>query len=690
MKMGRRQSKRHTSHGRPGRRERKGQREGPAVRGKTSVGELRLHRDGYGFVVPADGGEDLFIPARFIGDALHTDLVEAAAVGGRGGKREGRITRIVERRVKRMVGRLSRHGNAFEVAADDRKVRHRVVVRPEDLSGAGQGANVVVLIKKYPRGDEPMEGAVERVLGSRGDMATETDAVTVRHQLTREFHPSVLREAERVCAFDAQAEMNLREDLRGVPFVTIDGETAKDFDDAVAVRRLAGGDFELLVSIADVSRFVEPGTALDWAAYERGTSVYFPGDCIPMLPEALSNGACSLRPGEDRLTFTAELTIGRGGRVLGSRFYRSVIKSRARLTYTQVKRALIDEDPAVVGELGDLAQELGLMRRCFERLRASRLARGSIDFDLPEPEIQIDMQGGIEDIVRAERHTGHMLIEEFMIAANEAVAEFLSESGAGCIYRVHEPPPSDKLAEFAVLLHNLGFGERLAPGASPGRLSRVVAWARGKPFERMVNHMLLRSMSQAVYSGENVGHYGLASKCYCHFTSPIRRYPDLVVHRLLAAALQTHSAPSSKLKGQRGSSFGLSPLSFEQKAVKSHASGLGEIAAHCSRRERIAMEAEREMAKLYAALFMQERVGMQFDGIISHVAKFGFFVELIDYFVEGMVHSGTLGDDTYLFDERACAMVGRRKKRAFRVGDKVRIEVAEVDIPNREILFELV
>ncbi len=675
------------AQGRPGRRERAQKRtQQPATRagsGKGIVGELRIHRDGYGFVIPVDGGDDLFIPARFIGDALHADLVEAKAIKGRGKSTEGRINKVVERRMKKLVGRLERRENTYEVIADDRRVHHRVIVRADRLGQAKSGDNVIVIIEKYPRGEDPMEGAVERVLGSRGEIETETHAVIVRHQLTREFGSAVEREAEEVSKFDATAELEYREDLSNVPFVTIDGETAKDFDDAVAVRRLAGGEFTLLVSIADVSHFVEPGSALDGAAYERGTSVYFPGDCIPMLPEALSNFACSLRPNEPRLTFTAEMTVGQDGRIVDSRFFKSVIKSMARLTYTQVKQVLVDSDPAVIAKLGRAANELRTMKLCFEKLRRRRIARGSIDFDLPEPEIQIDMQGGVEDIVRSERHVGHMMIEEFMIAANEAVAEFLTEQEAGCLYRAHEAPPADKLSEFAVMLHNLGFGERVGPGVGPARLAKVVAWARGKPFERMVNHMLLRSMAQAVYSPKNIGHYGLASKCYCHFTSPIRRYPDLVVHRLLAQTLHRKTAGGPKAKGGRGSGL-------DQKAVKRWQASLDEMALHCSKRERIAMEAEREMAKLYAALFMQERVGQRFAGIISHIAKFGIFVELIDYFVEGLIHVSTLCDDIYTYDEHTCAFIGKRKKKTFKVGDKLDIEVSEVDIPNREILFELV
>lgn len=660
---------------RAGRRERK---TGKAVRltkkGAHVVrGELRLTREGYGFVVPAEG-EDIFIPARFVGDALHTDVVEVKVVSGRGAKQEGRIAKIVERRVDTLMGRLERHENIYRVVADDRRVKHRVVISRDKLGGAEESDNVVARIVKYPHGRLPMRGEVLAVLGRRGEEETEREAVIVRHQLRREFSKRVVDEAGRARDLMREGLSQNRKDLRDVPFVTIDGENAQDFDDAVAARRLPEGRIRLWVSIADVSHFVRQDGVLDGEAYERGTSVYFPGFAIPMLPEALSNDMCSLRPREDRLTFTAEMDFDAGGKMIRSRFYRSIIRSQARLTYTQVKRALIERDGDARDRLGEQVEHLELMETLFERLRERRLARGSIDFDLPEPQIVLDMQGAIEDIVRAERHAGHMMIEEFMIAANEAVAEFLTGRGAGCIYRVHEPPPEDKLGEFARLIHNLGYGGRLAPGASPGKLARIVDWARGQPFERLVNHSLLRSMSQAVYSPKNKGHYGLASKCYCHFTSPIRRYPDLMVHRLLSAALsEEHGAlrPAGARSGQ-------APKDLEEIAEKS------------SRCERKAMDAEREMAKLFAALFMQRHIGDEFDGVISHVAKFGIFVELEGLFVEGLIHISAMDDDRYIYDEGGVRFVGKRHRRVFRVGDEVRVEVFEVDVPNREILFELV
>ncbi|MFH0800179.1 MAG: ribonuclease R [Pseudomonadota bacterium] len=657
--------------GRPGKKERTQAKAAPQKGGGESAlraGDLRLHRDGYGFVISARAGEDdVFVPARFMGDALGGDLVEVRTAPGRGGKVEGRIVRVVERRVMRLMGRLERSGSGLQVITDDQRVRHRIVVPQEKRGGAKAGDNVVVRILSYPSGSAQMVGEVVEILGQRGDDATEKSAVMTRHQLSRGFPPAVLKDADAAFRLMDEGEIASRRDLRDVPFVTIDGESAKDFDDAVAVERIEGGLIRLWVSIADVSHFVRPQTALDGAAYERGTSVYFPGDCLPMLPEQLSNILCSLKPDEDRLTMTAEMDIDGQGNTVRTSFCRSVIQSRERMTYTAVKKILVDRDAPTCDRYRKLLPAFELMEECYKRMRAKRLRCGSIDFDLPEPEIVIDMQGDVSDIVRAQRYVSHMMIEEFMIAANEAVAEFLTKRRAGCIYRIHEPPPPDRLREFSILLHNLGYKFRFDADAPPQSLAEVVEKVRGTPEERLVNHMLLRSMSRAVYSAENKGHYGLVSRCYCHFTSPIRRYPDLVVHRLLTRALNVEA----QVRGSKDA----------QKRP------LEEISGHCSRRERIAMDAEREMAKLYATMFMQAHVGDKFEGVVSHLTKFGFFVELIDFFVEGLVRIEALSDDRYRFEEAGMLIRGQKKKRAFKIGDRVLIEVSEVDIPAREILF---
>lgn len=645
------------------------------MKGKKTTGELRLHRDGYGFVSTGKvEDEDVFVPARFIGDALHTDLVEVSIMPGRKGKTEGHVRKVLERSVRELVGRLERAGRYFRVIADDLRVRRIIKIPDDKLYGARHGQNVVVQIIKYPKGDKPMEGKILRVLGSRGDVKTEKEAVIVHHQLPTAFTKKVLQEADACFALIHKKDPIKRKDLKKINFVTIDGETARDFDDAVAVSQLDKGLIRLWVSIADVSQFIPEHGELDREALERGSSVYFPDDCLPMLPKQLSNDLCSLKPRVDRYTMTVEMDIDPQGEVVHHDIYPSIIKSRERMTYTAMKKILGERDEKVRNQYKELLSDFELMEECFKRLHDKRLKRGSIDFDLPEPEIVLDLTGGVEGVVRAERHVGHMMIEEFMVEANETVAQFLTNRGSGCIYRVHDRPEAKKIYEFSVLLQSLGYDLKLGQNVPPKKLASIVSHVRGTPEERLINTSLLRSLAQAVYSDKNIGHYGLASKCYCHFTSPIRRYPDLVIHRLLKAVLYGSSAPKSRSRAQK----------------RAYRTRLKEIAERCSRRERIAMDAEREILKLHVAFFMQNKIGETFDGIISHVTKFGFFVELKEFFVEGLVRKETLPDDRYNFDEQSYSLRGKKQKKGYCIGDPVRIIVEEVDIPKREINFTLV
>ncbi|OGQ21999.1 MAG: ribonuclease R [Deltaproteobacteria bacterium RIFCSPHIGHO2_02_FULL_44_16] len=630
-------------------------------------GILRLHRDGYGFVEPMNvdkDQDDIFIPARYVGGALHTDLVEVELQTYKG-KQEGKIVAVVERRVHQLIARLEKVGKSYRAISSDERVQHQILIAHEKVNGAHHGENVIVRITRYPDEKQTMEGEVVEVLGERGGLATELLAVIVRHQLPREFPQKVTHEAEEKKMLPRHLEG--REDLRHLPFVTIDGETAKDFDDAVTAEWINDNIIRLWVSIADVSHFVLPGTDLDHEAYKRATSVYLPGTCLPMLPEKLSNDLCSLRANEDRLTMTARMDINEQGEVVDRAFSVSVIRSRRRMTYTDIKRIFLEKKKSARDAVGDLIDPLETMKACFERLRRKRLKRGSIDFDLPEPEIVLDLQGAIEEIVKAERHIGHMMIEEFMIAANEAVAEFLTEKRQGCIYRIHEAPEPRKLREFSILLHNLGYRFFLEKSVSPMSLAKIVEALRGKPEERMVNHQLLRSMAKAVYSHENRGHFGLASSCYCHFTSPIRRYPDVVIHRLL----------------KKGLKFS------EPKPTRIPDIILHETSVQASQRERVSMEAERESAKLYASFFMRERVGEEFEGVVSHITKFGFFVQLIAYFVEGLVPLQSLRGDHYVFDEKGMVLHGKRPENRFRIGDRIKIKIQTVDVVKREIVFSL-
>jgi len=527
-------------------------------------------------------------------------------------------------------------------------------------------------LTRYPIGGRPAEGRVVEVLGWPDDPEVEVQSVIRRFDLPHIFEKGVLDEAEGIAETVSADDLKGRTDLRNMPTVTIDGETARDFDDAVSLRR-EGDNFRLWVSIADVSHYVKKDSPLDREAYLRGTSVYFPDRCIPMLPERLSNGICSLNPQVERLTMTAEMLFDSLGTMLASTFYPSVIKSSARLTYTIVKRIIVDDDRETADKYRPLAGMLAEMKTLALSLQAMRKKRGSIDFDLPEPEIIIGLTGQTEGIIRAERNLAHQLIEEFMLAANEAVASFITSRDIPFLYRVHENPDPAKLNTFREFVFGFGYEFALVEDrVNPLELQRLLAQADGRPEERMVNYALLRCMKQARYAAENVGHFGLASACYCHFTSPIRRYPDLVVHRILKAALMAggeEKRPSKQLG-----------IATER---------LGEVAEHTSKRERVAMEAERDVVEMKKLQYMQQHLGEEFDGYISGVTGFGFFVELEELFVEGLVHVSTLADDLYNFVEKQHSLIGQHSRRVFRIGDAARVKVASVSPATRRIEFVL-
>jgi len=637
---------------------------------ETVTGRLSCHRDGYGFVIPDDGGGDLFIPARYLRENLHGDRVRAAVEPRRGrGGREGRIVETLERGVSTIVGRYETSGAAAFVVPDETRITCRIAVPSAARGGARNGQTVVAEITAYPREGRDAAGRVIEVLGRPDDPEVEVLAIVRKHGLPCLFPDEVLAEACAVPGNVTDDDRQGRVDLRHETTVTIDGETARDFDDAVSVTREEGGTILLKVSIADVSHYVKPGSPLDLEALNRGTSVYFPDRCIPMLPEVLSNGICSLNPREERLTVTAGMRFDREGELLEASFYPSVIRSDQRLTYTEVKEILVDRRKETVARHRSLLGDLSTMEELALRLREKRRRRGSIDFDLPEPEIVLDLQGRPESIGRAERNLAHSIIEEFMLAANEAVAAYLEERGVPCLYRVHEPPDPLKLRDLRDFIKPLGLSFRMkGDKVAPEELQRLLAAVDGRPEEKMVNEILLRCMKQARYAAENLGHFGLASPCYLHFTSPIRRYPDLVVHRTLKQVL----AGGMKKR--------------EQKAL---AARMPEIAELTSRRERTAMEAEREIVDLKRLQYMEDRVGEDFDGFITGVASFGFFVELGEFLVEGLVHVTALGDDFYRLLEKQHTLVGEKSGRKYRIGDRVQVRVDAVSRVKRRIELSL-
>ncbi|MFZ4859272.1 MAG: ribonuclease R, partial [Desulfuromonadaceae bacterium] len=523
----------------------------------TTRGRISIHRDGYGFVTPEGGGEDIFIPSKLLKGALHGDLVKASFSSSRmgGNKLDGRVEAVIERVTSRIVGRFEETRRGAIVIPEDRRLNLVVTIPMKGRGTAQDGHQVVAELTVYPVGGRPAEGRVVEVLGWPDDPEVEIQSVIRRFDLPHVFSSDVLAEAEGITDTVSGKELEGRTDLRSMPTVTIDGETARDFDDAVSLRR-EGGNFRLWVSIADVSHYVQKDSPLDREAYLRGTSVYFPDRCIPMLPERLSNGICSLNPHVDRLTMTAEMLFDSAGTMLESSFYASVIKSAARLTYTIVKQIIVDDDRELADKYRPVSPMLKEMKELALILMAMRKKRGSIDFDLPEPEVVIGLTGLTEGIIRAERNLAHQLIEEFMLAANEAVARHISSRDIPFLYRVHENPDPAKLKTFQEFIHGFGYEFKLVDEkVKPFELQRLLAQANGRPEERMINYSLLRCMKQARYSADNVGHFGLASDCYCHFTSPIRRYPDLVVHRILKAAFNTSPLSTSPLRGEESHSL---------------------------------------------------------------------------------------------------------------------------------------
>jgi len=636
-----------------------GDRLAPAARVGLVAGRLVVNPAGFAHCVPDDAeAEDVYVPRTGVRPAMHGDrvLVRLEARGRRG-QRQGRVVKVLTRATTRVVGVFRRGRTAGVVVPLEQRLALPIVVPHGAEAAAADGELVVAEIVRYPGRTADAEARVVDVLGPADDPRVETEAVLAAHGLPRDFPPEVAaaaRRAPRTVSPDALAG---RLDLRDLPIVTIDGENARDFDDAVLAERTSEG-FRLTVAVADVAHYVPAGGALDHEARGRGTSVYFPDRVVPMLPEELSNGVCSLRPDEDRLVRVVRLAVDRHGRVTGARFDAGVIRSAARLTYTQVRQALVDRDPAVRTGLGRLVDPLEVAGELAELLLARRHARGAIDFDLPEAEIVLDLRGRPEQIVRAERSLAHRLIEEFMLAANEAVARELARRGLPLLHRVHEPPRAEAVDELARFLEGFGLRLRRERGRpTPAAFQAVLAAVAGRPEERLVNTVLLRSMQQARYAAEPLGHFGLATDCYTHFTSPIRRYPDLVVHRILA----TGRAPGD----------------------------LAAIAEESSRRERVAMEAEREIVELKKVQFMRDKVGREYDGIVSGVARFGFFVQLADVFVDGLVHVGALGDDFYELIEAQHCLRGRRTRRTFRVGDPLRVVVAGVSVERRQVDFVL-
>ncbi len=645
----------------------RGNRYGLPQKMNLVIGRLKGHRDGYGFVIPETEGEpDIFIAAKKIEEAMHGDRVVARIEATKpDGRREGRVIRVLERARKQIVGRFEQGKTVGFVIPADKRITQDLYVTPEKSLSAETGQIVLAEILAYPTKNRNPEGKVVKILGHVEDPRIDTVMVVESYGFTRDFPEDAALEAGKIKESVTAQMRKGRQDLRDLPTVTIDGERARDFDDAISIEKTRSG-FRLWVHIADVSHYVPAGSALDREAYQRATSVYFPDAVLPMFPEKLSNGICSLNPKEDRLTMTAEMTFDAEGRRVDYKLYDSVIRSDERMTYTAVRQILVDRDEKVRERYAALIPQFEMMERLAMQLRKNRLARGSLDFDLPEPEIILDLTGETINIIRSERNVAHQLIEEFMLAANETVAEHMTALEVPFLYRIHDPPTPTRIFEFNELLKTFGLILRDIEKIRPKSLSSILDVVKGRPEERLINQILLRSLKQAKYSSDNHGHFGLASEEYTHFTSPIRRYPDLVVHRLLKKVLHHR---------------------MSQDEQDEWARRLPEIGKHTSERERQSMEAEREVIQRKKVKFMSDKVGEIYNGFISGVAAYGLFVELESYFVEGLIHVSNLHDDYYIYDEKLHALLGEHHRRTFRLGDPIQVRVERVDLESWQIDF---
>ncbi len=644
------------------------------AKGRREItGRIQVHPKGYAFVTPSDGsGEaDVYVPPSGVGGAVHGDEVVVRLRPRRGRSRPGRdrhegiVVEVVSRERTSIVGKLLKYRDAVFLAPLDPRYPQAVRLKPEGTESVAHGRIVAARVVTEGRPGEPLLAEMTAELGDASDPETQYRITCHLYQVPMEFPEEALEEAAGV-EEPEEGSWGERVDLRDRIVFTIDGETARDFDDAVSLEILGNGNFLLGVHIADVSHYVPFGSELDREALLRGTSVYFPDRAIPMLPERLSSDVCSLRPELPRLTLTAEMEFDRAGEAVESRFYPSVIRSRARLTYTEVGSlwGVSGAEPWRHG--ADLQQTLEDMRHLSRILRRARRLSGAIDFDLPEAEVRFGADGEVVDIVRSERNEAHQLIEEFMLAANQAVAGYLQSREVPLLYRIHEEPDSEKVEVFQEVA--LKFGHRLQAGPDgkfgPADFQRLIDRLQGKKEERFLSYLMLRSFQQARYSPENRGHFGLAMATYTHFTSPIRRYPDLVVHRILRAALND---------------------GLGQPAVRETLESLPEVGEQSSFRERQAESAEREILRWLMARFMAERLGEEFEGFIVDLKRNGFYVELLDHYVEGFVPVQAITDDYYVFHEKGHLLIGENTQRVFRIGDRVRVRVDKVD-PDRHLI----
>jgi len=653
----------------------RGQRFGLPEKMDLFVGRLQTHRGGYGFVEPErslESGRDIYIAGPHLNEALHGDRVVVRIERMRDdGRAEGRVIRVLERGHTWLVGRYDRDPDGMGyVVPFDRRVLMDVLVPPGQEGGASPGEMVSLELTRWPTATRQAIGRVAEVLGRIGAPGVDTEIIIRQYGIPDAPRPEAVREALALGTEVSERDLRGRTDFRPLLTVTIDGEHARDFDDAITLEKLPNGHFWLGVHIADVAHYVREGSALDRDAFERGTSVYFPERAVHMFPAELATGLCSLNPQVDRLVQSCLMEVDRRGEVMRYEFHDGVIHSNERMTYTDVNAILTARDPALCERYAELVPTVELMGELFQILNDARRRRGSIDFDLNEAEVVMDAAGEVEAIIALQRNVAHRLIEEFMLLANETVASHLETSGTPTLYRIHEEPDVLKVAKFEEFISSFGYSLGAPPaGLRPRHFQRLLERIQDKPEARPIAVLMLRTMQKARYAPENVGHFGLAAARYTHFTSPIRRYPDLVVHRTL-----------------RASRHGLT----DDAARETWVDDLPDVARHTSEMERRAEEAERELLQWKKVKFMADKVGEEFDGFVVGVAAFGLFVELVEHFVEGLVHVSTMADDYYRLVESAHMLRGESSQRVYRLGDKVSVQVLRVNMDVRQVDLGLV
>lgn len=637
------------------------------------LGRLQMHKKGFAFLLPEEEGiEDIYINPSDLNSAMNGDkvLVRREKSSERGDRAEGVVLRILERAVAQVVGTYDESKNFGFVIPDDKRIPHDIFIPKGQSKGAADGHKVVARITKYPEGWSSAEAEVTEILGHKNDPGIDILSIIYKHGISIDFPEEVMAQAADTPDTISPEELKGRTDRRDEVIVTIDGADAKDLDDAVSVKKLDNGNYQLGVYIADVTYYVEKDSPIDLEAFERGTSVYLVDRVIPMIPHRLSNGICSLNPNVDRLTIGCEMEINSRGEVVKHEIFPSVINTKARMTYTDVNKILVDQDEEVREKYSELVPMFEHMEKLAEILRGKRKERGAIDFDFKEAQVLVDDEGKAVDVVIRERYVAERLIEEFMLAANETIAEHFHWMDVPFIHRIHEDPDEGKLENFFEFLSSLGLSVKgKANEVHPQALQKVLEQIKDEPEEMIVSRLMLRSMKQAKYAPESTGHFGLATEYYTHFTSPIRRYPDLIVHRLIRTYLFNKD--------------------MKQKTISRWKESLPEIARHTSERERRAVDAERETDDLKKAEYMEDKIGEEFTGVISTVTNFGLFVEL-ENTVEGLVHVSYLVDDYYHFNEQAQALIGEHTAKMYRVGDEVKVKVANVNLDERAVDFELV